>query len=262
MSRPVGFLAICFLGLIIGECLAQTCVPDSAFPSCKCTISGGKDDQKVIDLSPLRKAALKANDTNNQYQYEWKLCDALNLPPATGSCTTAEAAAVCQNDRGIWRSTGRQTNSSFEFSSGYWHVRYGEGEKATQPVGTRQTRAMLMCDPLVEGEFKIIAESDLTYALALTSKYACPAKPSPPAPPPHSSGHKLSVGSVLTIIFFVVLIAYIVGGAVYLRGARGAEGLEMIPNYTFWTALPGYIKDGVVFLFSMGRADKSGYETI
>ena len=43
----------------------------------------------------------------------------------------------------------------------------------------------------------------------------------------------------------VLLIVYFVGGILLLRYWRGARGVEQIPNYEFWKALPGLVK--VVF---------------
>jgi hypothetical protein len=42
--------------------------------------------------------------------------------------------------------------------------------------------------------------------------------------------------------FFSLLFVYFVGGILFLKFARGAEGIEMIPNYGFWSMLPGLIK--------------------
>jgi hypothetical protein len=57
----------------------------------------------------------------------------------------------------------------------------------------------------------------------------------------------ISPGSVLLIIFFVLLVAYLLIGTLYMRFARGAQGAEMIPNVEFWGNLPGLVKDGVAF---------------
>uniref|UniRef100_A0A2R5LIH7 Putative secreted protein n=1 Tax=Ornithodoros turicata TaxID=34597 RepID=A0A2R5LIH7_9ACAR len=56
----------------------------------------------------------------------------------------------------------------------------------------------------------------------------------------------LSAGSVLLILFFVLLLIYLVIGIVY-NHSHGARGWEMIPNYQFWTELPLLIVEGCVF---------------
>lgn len=42
--------------------------------------------------------------------------------------------------------------------------------------------------------------------------------------------------------FFVLLFVYLVGGIIFNRTRREAQGLEMVPNITFWKALPGLVK--------------------
>ncbi|BFY97561.1 hypothetical protein BsWGS_00601 [Bradybaena similaris] len=65
----------------------------------------------------------------------------------------------------------------------------------------------------------------------------------------------LSAGSVMVIIFFVVIVVYFVGGGLFQKFVKKAEGTEIIPNVSFWTALPSLAKDGVMFLV---RGCKSG----
>ncbi|KAK0070612.1 hypothetical protein PV326_002301, partial [Microctonus aethiopoides] len=60
----------------------------------------------------------------------------------------------------------------------------------------------------------------------------------------------LSTGSVLVILLCVFSSLYFIGGAVALKVFRGAVGLELIPNYDFWSDLPGLVRDGVAFTFS------------
>lgn len=38
------------------------------------------------------------------------------------------------------------------------------------------------------------------------------------------------------------VIAYFVIGVIVMKKVKGAEGKEMIPNYDFWSNLPGLIK--------------------
>lgn len=62
-----------------------------------------------------------------------------------------------------------------------------------------------------------------------------------------SSG--LSTGSLLCIIFFVLLTIYFLGGACALRMTRGAQGTELIPNLEFWSQLPGLVRVIIFFSF-------------
>lgn len=60
------------------------------------------------------------------------------------------------------------------------------------------------------------------------------------SPPPYRVivSHSLSVLCGLTVYFIV--------GFAFLKFARGAEGVEAIPQGEFWLSLPGLVKDGYV----------------
>ncbi|XP_008554204.1 uncharacterized protein LOC103575971 [Microplitis demolitor] len=60
----------------------------------------------------------------------------------------------------------------------------------------------------------------------------------------------LSTGSVLVILLLVFSGIYFASGALALKYFRGAVGLELIPNYEFWSDLPGLVRDGVTFTLS------------
>ena len=45
-----------------------------------------------------------------------------------------------------------------------------------------------------------------------------------------------------SVSFSVLVVVYIVGGVLFMKFARGAEGKEVIPNVNFWSELPGNIK--------------------
>ncbi|RDD43756.1 hypothetical protein TrispH2_003910 [Trichoplax sp. H2] len=60
----------------------------------------------------------------------------------------------------------------------------------------------------------------------------------------------LSGGSVLLIVFFSLLGAYLIFGII-IQSSRGARGYELIPNVEFWSKIPGCIRDG--FIFTMDK---------
>ncbi|XP_076373653.1 cation-dependent mannose-6-phosphate receptor-like [Tachypleus tridentatus] len=57
---------------------------------------------------------------------------------------------------------------------------------------------------------------------------------------------EISIGSVLLIIFFVLLLVYLLIGMTFNYG-KGARGVELIPNYEFWCELPAYVIEGWMF---------------
>jgi len=66
------------------------------------------------------------------------------------------------------------------------------------------------------------------------------------------------------VFFLLILVAFLIyffGGIVMLK-LRGAEGLEMIPNYAFWINLPGKIKERVVYCLNGCKKPEDTYEAI
>jgi len=57
----------------------------------------------------------------------------------------------------------------------------------------------------------------------------------------------LSIGSILSIIFFVSIFVYFAGGYVYRYQKYEARGVDAVPNLDFWRELPALVKDGCGF---------------
>merc|ERR1711990_918848 len=88
-----------------------------------------------------------------------------------------------------------------------------------------------------------------------------PGPPSPPSPnhPPTAHAHKqgkITTGGVLTILFFTVVPVYFVLGFVYMMKVKKAEGMERVPNVSFWRALPGLAREG--FRFTWAKITRKG----
>ncbi|EDV26659.1 uncharacterized protein TRIADDRAFT_63796 [Trichoplax adhaerens] len=128
----------------------------------------------------------------------------------------------------------------------------------TYTAGGRTAIVTLLCDESVNiasiltvGEFQDHKEH---YYFYLTHRCACPGA----CVPPGLGG--LSTGSVLVIIFFVVVIVYFLGGMMFLKFVGHKEGLDIIPNRSFWSSLPGLIKDGIVYFYNSILCWRSDYE--
>lgn len=115
------------------------------------------------------------------------------------------------------------------------------------------------------------------------SKYACPGKQPTSTTETKTistvestNGHStntpdnpsgLSLGSILLIIFFSLMVVYIILGALYNKFARSREGKEVFPHYTFWIELPVLVKEGGAYSFHSakklcGRGSDGGYARI
>lgn len=69
------------------------------------------------------------------------------------------------------------------------------------------------------------------------------------------------IGIVIIILAIMGFVTYFIVGMSYMYFVKGARGLEVIPNVSFWKDLPYLLKDG--FLFTISPCYKRGdYEKI
>jgi len=69
-----------------------------------------------------------------------------------------------------------------------------------------------------------------------------------PAGCPVDEDDGLSGGAIFLIILASVIPVYIIGGCAYNHKVKGTSlGLPSCPQRDFWAALPGLVKDGVIF---------------
>ncbi len=66
---------------------------------------------------------------------------------------------------------------------------------------------------------------------------------------PSGGGGGIAGGVVFIIILIVPTFSYFVGFALFYRFHQQKSGVELIPHRTFWVALPGYARDGVVYVY-------------
>jgi hypothetical protein len=48
----------------------------------------------------------------------------------------------------------------------------------------------------------------------------------------------------------IAAVSYLVVGIIIQAGVRGARGVEVIPNLSFWKDFPFLLKDGILFTFT------------
>ncbi|XP_052260008.1 uncharacterized protein LOC127864390 isoform X2 [Dreissena polymorpha] len=106
-----------------------------------------------------------------------------------------------------------------------------------------------------------------SFTLTLKTVCACPgacneAGPLNPCTGGGGGGGGISGGVVFLIIFACLLLIYIIGGVSFMKFVRRAEGKELLPNYGFWSNLPGYIKSGTLFVISPCRKKSASYNSI
>ncbi|PFX22041.1 Cation-dependent mannose-6-phosphate receptor [Stylophora pistillata] len=153
--------------------------------------------------------------------FDWNTCTPFDDSSVSSSC---DQVMVCQVIEGGGNPAGSKDTSFIVDGSGNVVISYGVMESGGHG---RQSGT-------------------------LNSKYAC-------AEGGSTSGG-LSVGSVLLIIFFPLVLAYIIIGVLINRYGRGIESIpELLPNHSFWADFPFLVKDGIVF---NGVAIKSGCSSL
>ncbi|XP_076437068.1 cation-dependent mannose-6-phosphate receptor-like [Babylonia areolata] len=205
---------------------------------CSCQSPDG-----LIDLSPLdghgsprfKDRPATGSDTN---LYSWNPCSPFSEQPQ------CQDVAGCQvtSDRSMSYSLGTQDSATFSESGGAVSVQYSAQDPSSYV--TRTLVVSLECHPdAIPGSLEVAGELvTLSYVMTLKSCYCCPGASC-------QSGGGISVGSVLLIVFFSLLIVYVVAGVLYMKFVKKSEGKELIPNHSFWTALPGLVKDGALYTF-------------
>jgi len=58
-------------------------------------------------------------------------------------------------------------------------------------------------------------------------------------------------------------VVYLVAGVLFNKFKRGLTGVELVPNVTFWSSIPGLVKDGVMFIVNKIRGLRGGgYQSV
>ncbi|XP_038045186.1 cation-dependent mannose-6-phosphate receptor-like [Patiria miniata] len=230
---------IFLLVIILRDCNADlpTC---RQLSECACALNDGRE----VNISRLGVPGFpKFNyQKSGNYYYTYNPC--YNFKD--NYCGT-ECIACQHNDAGT-TSFPLGTAGSAEWSQdgGYYSIHYRDG------AGGRSTVVELECDASAqEPRLDVIGESGSSklYYFRMTTECACPGRCGQTAP--QSGG--LSAGGVMCIIFSVLVVVYFIGGVLFMKFVRGAGGMELVPNSGFWKELPGYIKDGVMFVISCGK---------
>ncbi|ESO84554.1 hypothetical protein LOTGIDRAFT_168623 [Lottia gigantea] len=239
--------SLLFLMLVNADDPTDVC---TQINSCSCQNSKG-----VIDLSPLALSGgdpkfKDQQDSSGNYYYSWNPCN-----PFTEDPTSCSGVMGCQTDMTNYFSLGTPDSAKFTTDTSKGLIL----QYSATTDATRTLDVILKCDESKEASLAVAGENppgSATYEMTLTSKYACP---SAGGGPTITVG--LSTGSYITIIFFAVFVVYFIAGVLFQKFARHASGKEITPNLSFWSALPGLIKDGVLFTVKCGKG-KSSYDNI
>jgi len=255
------FLAfVILLKLVTFSTSEETC---EKIDTCSCKLKNGS----TVSLKPVDGSGSNPRFTGIQgaasRTFDWNPCTPFSIPTPPG----CKNAMVCQVSFSVAYIAGTKDSTFSVDSEGNVVILYG-GFKDTKGH-TRQTKITLKCDQSTNGtkpasftETKPSSQSSV-YIGTFTSKYAC-AK--------GGSSGGLSVGSILLIIFFPLVVVYVIIGILINRYGRGIESMpELLPNHSFWADFPFLVKDGAVFTCGCiksacsslsNKCGKSGYAEI
>jgi 1,2-dihydroxy-3-keto-5-methylthiopentene dioxygenase len=178
----------------------------------------------------------------------------------TELCKTATAICQSNDTAGVGVNCGTARNATFVYdnSDNYVSLQYENGDKVNGRA--RKSVVRLVCnDSVTIPQLTALGDFFATdvYEFKLVSKHCCPV--------PYQLQARyfsMSIGSLLIILFFSLVFLYFVGGALYMKFARGAKGKEIIPNQRFWSSLPGLIRDGLMLTTQTCRTTNRGYEKL
>ncbi|XP_064615998.1 uncharacterized protein LOC135480163 [Liolophura sinensis] len=161
------------------------------------------------------------------------------------SVAKCQNVAICVKNGTHYNATAVQENAKFDFdrSRQELFIRYQNPE-----IPGRFTKMYLFCD--VNEDLEVTGAGEMQLRSPCVCSGGCTLQPD------------LSPGSLLLIIFFTVLAAYLVVGSLANKAINGAVGLEIIPNYSFWSELPALVKDGYLFFLSPCLGDQVRYNNI
>ncbi|KAK3587326.1 hypothetical protein CHS0354_011308 [Potamilus streckersoni] len=176
------------------------------------------------------------------YKYAIGIC----VPAQEGD--KAAEAAVLQFDKHNTSKEpviiGRVTAADIMHGGDWVLLEYNKGKSYTTHCGSEERRARIMitCDENAVNEqlFILSEENNRTdtcfYLFEISTDVVCPVKPLITV--------GLSVGSVILIVLFSVVVLYLILGFSYNRFVLRAKGYEQIPNYSFWKDFGNLQADG------------------
>lgn len=263
MHRATG---LCLLALLA---LSYVAVEAASAPKSAChklvAVNPANNKKRTVNLDELVQASLTkpfvAEDKAGGWTYEFGICTDITCPDAQPNGAPTPAAACQEATNGNWVLGTYASPPAATYSTAYKKgaIVFNSVVSTVQYNGAPRSSTStitVICDPKAKIANNItvisapINSQPYLYQLFLSHRSAC------------GSGG-LSGGSICLIILSVLIIVYFVGGFIFLKFARGAEGKEAIPNYEFWSDLPSLCKDGLMFIVNKIRGGGSGgYETV
>ncbi|XP_065190585.1 uncharacterized protein LOC135821512 [Sycon ciliatum] len=246
-------LVLLAMAIAVDETVGQTC---EKVDQCSCRLS---DTGEVVSLKALdgNKRLKNGIIGINGYTYHFNPCTSeLNLGP---ECSPTLDSAACQeagaND--VY-SLGKTSSVNFDvIATNPSQIVFTYNNGTPNGDNIRQLKLNVRCDMSKDDDLIFDAEEEnwqwrlLTSYMILNSKWGCPGYKEP------STSSGLYGGSVMLIILFVLVPVYLAAGVAY-GVAQHKTGVELIPNFSFWSSLPDLIKGGFTWVTTCGKKGGGG----
>jgi len=220
---------------------------------------------RKFDLSGLKLQSTDYTGAERNYKYYMNMC-----APSSKCKEASPKSSLCQFD---------SNSGYFESSLGNWDggqpvaapldasdpkkgllLSYTNGDRCwtpSDPMKERTANVYLTCSSTTDNTI-VVSEPD-TCNFKIEFKGKCSGGGG------GSGGKKkgLSNGWIFIIILVVATFVYVTAGCVFNVKKKGLSGKEAFPNYSFWAAFPGYVKDGckITANFIKNKGRRSGGQT-
>ncbi|XP_065053224.1 uncharacterized protein LOC135682311 isoform X2 [Rhopilema esculentum] len=222
--------AQCCFAVMIGNAFVFAQEQCKVTDPCSCRF----DDGRKISLRPIdRKGSPRFTviSATTGATFKYNPCTPFSADKPSGQCVNVLA---CQS--GLIGATPialaypNSTASKYDSRKDKYTFVYTGGSTGSQNLRYK-TILVLNCDKKADSPSLTSFQytEAFTYEATLTSKYACPSS-------------VLSTGSILCIVFFSLLLAYLVIGTLLNKFAFHKEGSDVIPQRIFWLKFPGLVK--------------------
>jgi len=221
---------------------------------CTCTIGTSSYDLNQLYNELKGVEQIITDDKRNTYFYT----PCRKAQNASCSFPYDQTPGVCQMDARAtpgWHGLGTVSAPKYSIrpnndsTSGFLVVFDVNGEPSPTPA--RLSAIEFICNPgsgVGSGlqPANPVEAPTHSYHLQWSTQYACPTGGNNGG----NSGGKggIAGGWIFIIILIGVMFLYLIIGVAVKKFVFHSNGIELIPNVTFWMALPGLVKDGNLFV--------------
>jgi len=191
----------------------------------------------TYDLAALKGKQITTQDTDKDWTYQASICQATITCGTTSECGTT---GICQEGKGLSFCVGSFLSVEGGLAGGVDGAKLNYGQGQSSRFGYIEVK----CNPTATGDpVNLIAISAKTLDQPYIIKFE------------HASGcgkpggkNKMSGGGVFLILLTVGIVVYLGVGMAYNAFMHGERGIQMIPQFEFWSQFHLLVVDGFRFV--------------